>query len=101
MGFPGGSDGKESACNAGDSRLIPGRETPWIREWLPISVFLPGEFCEQGSLRLNYGGGNEDNGDLLQRSYAYTAHSVPPTLQQAPTNHVSTGDSWTLTGKSG
>ena len=24
MGFPGGSDGKESVCNAGDPRLIPG-----------------------------------------------------------------------------
>ena len=24
MGFPGGSDGKESACKAGDSGLIPG-----------------------------------------------------------------------------
>ena len=24
MGFPGGTDGKESACNAGDSGLIPG-----------------------------------------------------------------------------
>ena len=24
MGFPGGSHGKESACNAGDSSLIPG-----------------------------------------------------------------------------
>ena len=23
-GFPGGSDGKESACNAGDQSLIPG-----------------------------------------------------------------------------
>ena len=23
-GFPGGSDGKESACNAGDPSLIPG-----------------------------------------------------------------------------
>ena len=26
MGFPGGSDGKESACNAGDPGLIPGLE---------------------------------------------------------------------------
>ena len=26
MGFPGGSDGKESACNAGDAGLIPGSE---------------------------------------------------------------------------
>ena len=24
MGFPGGSDGKESACNLGDLGLIPG-----------------------------------------------------------------------------
>ena len=24
MGFPGGSDSKESGCNAGDSGLIPG-----------------------------------------------------------------------------
>ena len=26
MGFPGGSDGKESPCNAGDLALIPGSE---------------------------------------------------------------------------
>ena len=26
MGFPGGSDGKESACNAGDLSSIPGSE---------------------------------------------------------------------------
>ena len=24
LGFPGGSDGKESACNAGDLHSIPG-----------------------------------------------------------------------------
>ena len=24
MGFPGGSDGKESSCNAGELGLIPG-----------------------------------------------------------------------------
>ena len=24
LGFPGGSDGKESACNAGDLGLVPG-----------------------------------------------------------------------------
>ena len=28
MGFPGGSAGKESACNAGDLDLIPGWEDP-------------------------------------------------------------------------
>ena len=26
MKFPGGSDGKESSCNAGDMGLIPGSE---------------------------------------------------------------------------
>ena len=43
--FPGRSDGKESACNAGDLGSIPGLEkSPWRREWLPTPVFLPGEF---------------------------------------------------------
>ena len=28
LGFPSGSDGKESACNAGDLGLIPGWEDP-------------------------------------------------------------------------
>jgi len=32
MGFPGGSDGKESACNAGDLGLIPEfGKIPWSR----------------------------------------------------------------------
>ena len=46
-GFPGGSDGKESACNTGDPGSIPGsgrvpeKGTP---------VYLPGEFRGQRSL---------------------------------------------------
>ena len=48
MGFPGGSDGKESPFNAGDPGSIPGSERiPWRREWLPTPVFLPGEFHGQ------------------------------------------------------
>ena len=35
--------------------------------------------------RPNYGGGNEDNRDLLQQ-VSYRPKSVPPTLQQALTN---------------
>ena len=31
MGFPSGSDGKESACNEGDTSLIPGLGRP-LRE---------------------------------------------------------------------
>jgi len=50
-GFPGGSDGKESACNAGDLGSICelGR-FPWRKAWQPTPVFLPGEFHGQGSL---------------------------------------------------
>ena len=49
-GFPGGLDGKESACNAGDPGLIPGLgRFPCRRKWQPTLVFLPGEFQEQRS----------------------------------------------------
>ena len=48
MGFPGGSDSKESACNAGDLGSIPGlRRTPRRRAWQPTPVFLPGESPEE------------------------------------------------------
>ena len=43
--FPGGSAGKESACNVGDLGLVP-----WRRAWLPTPIFLPGEFHGQRSL---------------------------------------------------
>ena len=43
MGFPGGSDGKESAYNVGDLGLIPGFGRSPGRERLPTPVFLPGE----------------------------------------------------------
>ena len=51
MGFPGGADGKESACNVSD----PGPDTwvrtiPWRREWHPTPLFLPGESHGQRSL---------------------------------------------------
>ena len=51
VGFPGGSDSKESVCNAEDLGSIPrlGR-TPWRREWLPTPVILPGECHGQRSL---------------------------------------------------
>ena len=42
VGFPGGLDSKESACNAGDLGLIPElRRSPGGGQ--PTPVFLPGE----------------------------------------------------------
>ena len=51
MGFPHGSEGKESAHNAGVLGLIPvlGR-SPGVREQLLTPVFLSGEFQGQRSL---------------------------------------------------
>ena len=52
LGFPCGSAGKESACNAGDLGSIPGLgqiqtqvgKIPWRSERLCTPVFWPGEF---------------------------------------------------------
>ena len=41
LGFPGGSDGKESACNAGFKPWVA--RIPWRRAWKPTPVFLHGE----------------------------------------------------------
>ena len=49
MVFPGGSYGKESACNAGELGSIPGSVRSWRREWLPNPVFLLWEFHGQRS----------------------------------------------------
>ena len=43
-GYPGGSDGRESACNAGNPGSILGSSTP---------VFLPGKFHGQRSLEIH------------------------------------------------
>ena len=51
MGFPCCSDSKESACNAGDLRSIPGSgRYPGEKEWQPIPVFLPGKSHGQRKL---------------------------------------------------
>ena len=50
----------------------------------------------------NYSGGNEDNGELLQKipcMYRYT--HCPQAFSRPPTTQASTGDSWTLLEKSG
>ena len=49
--FPGGSDGKESTCNAGDLESIPGSgRSPGGRHMQPSLVFLPGKSHGQRSL---------------------------------------------------
>ena len=51
-GFPGGTSGKESACQCrrhkrcGFSRWV--RKIPWRRKWQPTPVFLPGDVMDRG-----------------------------------------------------
>ena len=53
-GFPGGANGKESACQC--RRLKRRRFDPWVekmpwrRAWPPTPVFLPGESHGQRNL---------------------------------------------------
>ena len=48
----------------------------------------------------DYGGGSEDNGNLLQRSHACSAALSTPNPSRPPLAHASSRDSWTLVGKS-
>ena len=51
LGLPWWLGGKESACNAVDTGLIPWvTEIPWRRKWQPTPVFLPGESHGQRNL---------------------------------------------------
>ena len=63
LGFPGGSDGKESACNAGDLGLTPGSEKSLekgmethssILAWIIPWTERPGELLSMGLLRAGY-----------------------------------------------
>ena len=63
MGFPGGSDGKETACNAGDTGLIPGQGRspgeendypPRILAWRTPWTEEPGRLQSMGSQRVQH-----------------------------------------------
>ena len=52
MGFPGGSDGKESACNVGDLDLIPGSgRSPGGRNGNPLQYSCLGNPMARGAWR--------------------------------------------------
>ena len=52
-------------------------------------------------LRANYGGGNEDNADLLQKvPCTHFGTECPQPCSRLPLTHASARDSWILMGKS-
>ena len=51
IGVPGGSNSKESACNAGRPEVSPWvGKIPWRKKWQPTPVFFPGKSHGQRSL---------------------------------------------------
>ena len=67
LGFPGGSDSKESACNAGDLGLIPGLErSPGEGHGNPIQYFGLENPHEQRSL-VGYSPRGRKESDMTER----------------------------------
>ena len=50
LGFPGGSGGKESACNTRDPGSMAGREDPLEKEMATHCIILSGKFHKQRGL---------------------------------------------------
>ena len=65
LGFPGGSDSKVSACNAGDPGSIPGK-IPWRGKWQSIPALLPGKSHGWSSL-IGYSPWGHKESDTTER----------------------------------
>ena len=68
---PGGSEGKASACNMGDSGSIPGLgRIPWRRKWQPTPVLLPGISHGRRSL-VGYSPWGRKESDMTERIHFF------------------------------
>ena len=75
-GFPGGTTGKESACQCRRQTQEMwvgslGREDPWRRKWQPIPVFLPKKFHGQRSLT-GYSSKDPKESDMTEHTYTHS-----------------------------
>ena len=70
MGFPGGSEVKVSACNAGDLGSIP-----WRSKWQHTPVFLLGESHGQRSL-VGYSPQGHKESDTTERLHFHTYNFI-------------------------
>ena len=77
MGFPGGSDGQESACNAGDLDFVPRlRRSPGEGNGNLLAVFLPGESHGQRSL-VGYGPWDRKESETTDQLTLYYTNNSP------------------------
>ena len=80
-GFPGGSRGKEPACQYRRCEFDPWvGKIPWRREWQPTPVFLPGESHGQRSLAGYSPCGHKAVDTFEETLHTYTGCLLPPRL---------------------
>ena len=85
MGFPGGSDSKESACNVGDLGFIPVvRRSPGERNSTCSSIL---------AWRLSW---TEEPGSLQSMGSQRVGHEAKWALESITTNKASGGDGFQL-----
>ena len=76
LGFPGGSDGKASACNAGDPGSIHGSgRFPWRRKWQSTPALLPGKSRRRRSL-IGYSPWGPKESDTTERLHFHFLFQV-------------------------
>ena len=62
LGFPGGSEGKESACNAGDPDIIPGSQrSPGEGNGYPLQYSFMENSMDRGAWRATVQGTAESD----------------------------------------
>ena len=72
MGFPGGSDSKESACNAGDPGSIPGSgRPPGEGNGNPLQYFCLENSMDRGAWQSTVHGVTKKS-DMIARTHAHT-----------------------------
>ena len=76
--FPASSNGKESACNAGDLGLIPGvRKIPWRKTWQPTPGFLPRESHKQKTINRQTMGSQSNASEWLTHTHKMNCPIFP------------------------
>ena len=87
LGFPGGSEGKASACNVGRPRFDSWvGKIPWRRKWQPTPVPLPGKSQGQRSL-VGYSPRGCKELDMTERLH-FVSFLVAQLVKNAPAMHL-------------
>ena len=93
LGFPGGSEGKESASNVGDLDSIPGWKDPLEGAWQLTSVFLPGKSQGQRSMAGNSPWGRKES-DTTDWLSLQNSNSCGLSVQSQEYDKVGMGSPW-------